>query len=534
VGGGDIVHVAPGGSFYYEVSWSPSGEQTCLFETAKYNTTTHTYYGFKKYFNETKNGTWGTPQLVSNTAVSAFPEYPFADENERVHAMFTYEGAGGKRTFYSAMQKKPTPPGTTYFFAEGTTRSGFQEWLCLQNPAGETANVKITYMLGTGENKRQDVAVAPHSRLTVDVNAFVGPGQDVSALVAADQLIVAERPLYFSYGDSGWAGGSDALGAASAGRIWYFAEGTTRSEFAEYLTLQNPSSRDADVTVTYMLGDGTVHEQAVTVPAKSRATVDVKAAIGEGKDVSMKVESPNAAIVAERPMYFDYRNQGWTGGHDSMGSASLGRRWYFAEGTTRAGFDSYLCVQNPNSNDGTASITYILGDGSTLEKTLVLPATSRQTVRINDDVGPEKDVSIVLNSTLPVLAERPMYFDYHGTSPGGHVAMGAALPKNSWFFAEGKTRPGFDEWLSLQNPGVEDATATLSYMLGDGSVIVRTVPVPAHTRVTVDVKSAVGEGKDVSVAVWADRGIIAERPMYFFPTPATPLIEPGGTDVLGL
>ena len=526
VPGGEIVHIVDLTAYvdlYYAADWNSSGEQMCLFETAS----------LKKYYSETVNGVWGSAQLVSSSTAGGYPGFRI-DANARVHALFRNYDLAGKDTLYVAMQRKPSPPAATYFFAEGTTRAGFQEWLCLQNPGGESADVELTYMLGTGENKVQDVTIAPHSRITVDVNLFVGAGQDVSTRVTADRLIVAERPMYFSYGESGWPGGHDALGSVDTARVWYFAEGTTRSEFAEYLTLQNPSGADADVKVTYMLGDGSTSEQEVLVPAHSRATVDVKSAVGEGKDVSMKVESPEVAVVAERPMYFNYKNQGWTGGHNAMGSIGLDDRWYFAEGTTREGFDTYLCVQNPHKTAGTAEITYIMGDGSTSKRDLALPATSRQTVRVNDDVGADKDVSIVLDSTLPVLAERPMYFDYHGIAPGGHVAMGAGEPRNSWYFAEGTTRPGFEEWLSLQNPGSLDTGVKLSYMLGDGSVVEQDVSVPAHTRVTVDVKLAVGEGKDVSVAVWGALGIIAERPMYFVPTAETPAVQPGGTNVLGL
>jgi hypothetical protein len=67
-------------------------------------------------------------------------------------------------------------------------------------------------------------------------------------------------------------------------------------------------------------------------------------------------------------------------------------------------------------------------------------------------------------------------------------------------------------------------------MLGDGSVVPQNVSVPAHTRVTVDVNAAVGPGQDVSVSVWSDRGIVAERPMYF----NYQGVWPGGSDVMGL
>lgn len=527
-GSTDIVHVeaTEWPSFTDQIS-NDQGEQQCVFETAKYSELTAEYYDFKKYFTETVNGTWTAPELVSGLGASG--EYPemYLDGNQRLLVLYdSLDDATGKEVVYATMQPEPTPPGTTYYFAEGTTRAGFEEWICIQNPGEEAADVSITYMLETGENVIENVTVGAHSRTTVNVRDSVGPEHDISAKVEGDRLIVAERPMYFDF--RGWQGGHDAVGALNTSRLWYFAEGTTRSGFAEYLTIQNPADRDATVDVTYVLDDGTTITEPVSVGARSRATVDVNAAVGEGRDVSMVVECDDVAIVAERPMYFNYN--GWTGGHNVMGSTSLANRCYFAEGTTRSGFDTYLCVQNPHGIDAVVTMRFVLGDGAEVIHTLNVPATSRRTVKVNDVVGEGNDVSAVIDSTSPVLVERPMYFNYRDKWSGGHVAMGARSPKNSWFFAEGTTRDGFEEWLSLENPGMADATADISYMLEDGSVIDTMVAVPAHTRVTVDVPLAVGPGRDVSVAVWSDIAIIAERPMYFLYHG----MWPGGHDVVGL
>ena len=514
---------------YTDWNINSAGEQQIIFETARYNAGTATYYDFRKYYTESRAGTWKNPEQVLPVDVSGSPSF-IVDANERVISQFDGQvqvGAVTQNASYYSMQRSATPPASTYYFSEGTTRPGFQEWISIQNPGELGANVNITYMLGTGENKEQTVAVPAHSRLTVDVNTFVGAGQDVSARVSSDQLIVAERPMYFDY--KGWKGGDDAIGSINTGQIWYFAEGTTRGGFQEWLTLQNPSTYNTTVEITYMLGDGSTRTQQVPVAARTRATVDVNAFIGPEQDVSMKVEGREAGIVAERPMYFDYHGYA-AGGHNVVGGRSRASRWYFAEGTTRSGFDTYLCLQNPNAVAGSAAIKYILGDGSVKTQSIALPATSRQTVRVNDIIGADKDVSIVVDASMPILAERPMYFDYHGFAPGGHNAMGAGAPKNSWFFAEGTTRTGFEEWLSLENPGIANANVTLRYMLGDGSIVIQNGVVPAHTRVTVDVNTAVGPDKDVSVSIWSDQGIVAERPMYF----DYHGVWPGGSDVMGL
>jgi hypothetical protein len=527
-GSADILHVLPAGWLSFEtVEIADTGEQHCVFETAKYNPGPGVYYDFRKYFTETVNGVWTTPELISPAGISGENPAFYIDGGQRYFVLYgTTDAATGKEVLYGTQQREPTAPASTYYFAEGTTRPGFDEWICIQNSGDADANVTLTYMLETGANIENTLLVPAHSRSTVNVNAAVGPDHDVSARVTADRFIVAERPMYFDYYD--WTGGHCTVGARETSRLWYFAEGTTRSGFEEYLTIQNPSDRDARVAITYVLGNGTTVPAEAYVGARSRATVNVNAAVGPEQDVSMVVECDDVAIVAERPMYFNYR--GLTGGHCVMGSNSLDTQWYFAEGTTRNGFDTYICLQNPYNVDATASLTFILGDGSTVVQPMLIPATSRQTLRVNDAIGPDRDVSTVVESDSLLLAERPMYFNYSGGWPGGHVATGARNPKNYWFFAEGTTRAGFVEWLCLQNPGPIDATATLSFMLEDGTVQDNDVAVPAHTRVTVAVPNFIGPDRDISVAVGCDQAIVVERPMYFL----YHNVWPGGHVVVGL
>ena len=100
----------------------------------------------------------------------------------------------------------------------------------------------------------------PKSRNTVSVNDFLGKDKDVSTFVESDQLIIAERPMYFNYRNK-WTGGHDVIGVPLPRTTYYFAEGTTRGNaidgyFEEWLCLQNPGSTDATVNVNYLLGTG--------------------------------------------------------------------------------------------------------------------------------------------------------------------------------------------------------------------------------------------------------------------------------------
>lgn len=125
--------------------------------------------------------------------------------------------------------------------------------------------------------------------------------------------------MYFNYG-SAWSGGSDVMGASWPSSTFYFAEGTCRPGFVPYFSIANAGTAQANVTLTYMRGDGTTVADSVTVAPNARATVAPIAKLGIGEsiasDFSTKVTS-DQPIIVERPMYFDYG--GWTGGSCVMG-----------------------------------------------------------------------------------------------------------------------------------------------------------------------------------------------------------------------
>ena len=321
----------------------------------------------------------------------------------------------------------PVPAGT-FYFAEGTCRPGFEPYLCIQNPGANDADVRITYMKGDGATTTRDLTVAPNSRSTVLVKEHLGEGDDAahdfSARVESTNApqIIAERPMYFNY--NGWCiGGHDVVGATSPAGTFYFAEGTCRPGFEPYLCIQNPGDTAAEVTITYMKGDGATETRDLTVVPNSRSTVAVKDDLGEGDDAAhdftAKVESTNARqIVAERPMYFNYN--GWCiGGHDVVGANSPTATFYFAEGTCRPGFEPYICIQNPRASAAEVRITYMKGDGETDTQELSVartPAPPFGQGQAGRGRRRAHDFSAMVETTnaTQIVAERPMYFNYNG------------------------------------------------------------------------------------------------------------------------
>ena len=414
-----------------------------------------------------------------------------------------------------------------WFFAEGTTRDNaddgsYDQWICIQNPGANEANVKLTYMMTNGATEIQNTTVDPETRKTISVNDYIGADKDVSTVVESDWPILVERPMYFDYRNK-WPGGHIVMGVAMPQQNWYFAEGTTRDNqydgsYEEWLCIQNPNPGDVDVQITYMLETGQTIVKDYPVGATSRRTVDVNRDVGENHDVSMLVQC-GLPIVAERPMYFNYRNK-WKGGHNVVGAPGPARQFYFAEGTTRdnatdGSFEEWISIQNPGAAAATVDITYWTEQSGTETQRVTVAANSRATVDVKLKLGPDVDTSFNIESDQPILVERPMYFNYHNAWDGGHNVMGCAGPKKSFYFAEGTTLTEFNTYVAVLNPGDEAAEVTFTYMIeGEPNKSV-TITLGAEKRYTQNVASEIGDNENVSILVESDKPIVAERPMYF-------------------
>ena len=93
-----------------------------------------------------------------------------------------------------------------WYFAEGYTGAGFDEYLTILNPNPTAA--PVTHHLLPARRRRRSTRRSPSpasSRLTVPstTRRGVGRGQEVGAKVETTNAggIVVERPMYFRYGD---------------------------------------------------------------------------------------------------------------------------------------------------------------------------------------------------------------------------------------------------------------------------------------------------------------------------------------------
>jgi hypothetical protein len=301
-------------------------------------------------------------------------------------------------------------PSRTWFLAEGSTDYGFDTYLLIQNPTGQQASVQVAYLTDQGRVTKPEFTVGAYSRYSINVMDDL-PNGNMSFEVVSDQRVIAERSMYWD----GMRGGHDSIGTNAPAREWYLGEGSTDWGFDEWVLLANPGSAAAEVKLTYMTPAGPVPQDSISVPAGSRVTVHVNAALPE-RDVSVKAEA-DRGIVVERAMYW---NDG-TGkaGHCAIGVPQPRQQCFMAEGSTDWGFDTWVLIQNPNYTDCNVGVEYMTPSGVVSRPGFSIPANSRVTIHVNKDL-PLRDVSTRVFSDKRIIAERSMYWNGRGA---GHVSQ---------------------------------------------------------------------------------------------------------------
>lgn len=387
----------------------------------------------------------------------------------------------------------------------------FDSYLLIMNPNDRDARVDVTFQGDDGSNKSFAYTISANSRFTVPVRETMGSGS-FSTDVKSDIPVLAERAMYFRY--QGRSGGSDSIGTDAPSRTWFFAEGYTGDSFDTWVLLQNPNDSEAAVTLSFMRPDGGVITRQVNVPPRSRYSVHVDEVPGlEASDVSTQVSS-NIPVVAERAMYFNYG--GKDGGHGSIGASSTSNTWFFAEGYTGGSFDTWVLLQNPNDGTATATLNFMKPDGTITAQKVSVPGRRRHSVHVDAVPGLEAaEVSMRVDSDLPIIAERAMYFDYQGRK-GGHATIGAPEPHQQWYLAEGYTGGEFDQYVLIVNPGDTAASVDVQFLRSDGVMVSRKVEMKPHSRHTIHVNDIEQLGNtEVSTKVTSSSPVVVELAQYF-------------------
>jgi hypothetical protein len=317
-----------------------------------------------------------------------------------------------------------TSLGTQYAFGYLDTTAGHDTYLTILNQQPTPTTVTTQYFPAAGGAPLVRVsAAAPNSRATIHVNTDAGlPAGSYSAIVTLSQPGFVERPLYLQ-DVTGATGAADVIGVSAPRSAWYFAEGFTDPHFFERYILANPSGAGtANVSVQFLKGDGSTLTTTLALAPGQQQVVDANALLGLGVNNSAVVTSTGAPILAERFISFTYIGSGIgtaPGATDVLGAAAPSTLFYFAEGFTGGGFAQWLTLENPNATSAAVTVRYLPENGGApTVQTVVVDAHSRYTAFTNA-VMPNQSFSMVVEANLPIVAERPLYFDFVGPRVSG-------------------------------------------------------------------------------------------------------------------
>lgn len=323
-------------------------------------------------------------------------------------------------------------PSTTWYLAEGATHSGFSLFYLLQNPSTSTAQGTIEYLRPAPASPlTKTFSVPPLSRMTVWVNqADAGlASTDVSGVVRVtnDVPIVVERAMYLDRAGTMFNAGHESAGVSAPATQWFLAEGATGTYFDMFILMANPSTSPATVQATYLLPTGATVQRTYNVAARSRFNVWVDQEPGLADTaVSASISSTNGVpIIVERSMWWPGAAGTWNEAHNSPGTSSTGLDWAVAQGEVggTAGYETYLLLANTGSSAGSARVTLMFENGTTLAQTFALPARSRLSVPVSrTNFGNNLPASARFGALVeslgttpaPLVVECAMYSDASG------------------------------------------------------------------------------------------------------------------------
>ncbi|GEM_PF-700704 len=285
--------------------------------------------------------------------------------------------------------------------------------------------------------------------------------------------------------------------------------------FDAFILLTNPGKEESQAKLDFMLSSGQRFERVVKLKPRSRKTLRLDD-IFYNQEISTLVTALRGEVVAERSMYFNYGGN-HPGGHCGASVNCPSAEWYLAEGCTAYNFDTYILIMNPSPKSATVKCDYLLSSGRKIEQIVEVSPESRLTIHVDSVKGMGSvEFSARIISSVPIIVERSMYFDYAGVRDG-HNSPGVVAPSKKWYFAEGYTAYSFDTYILLMNPNNFSVPAEIRFIATDGKSQKVKIGMPPLSRRTIAVDRIKGfESREFSTEVTcAVAPIIAERSMYF-------------------
>jgi len=321
----------------------------------------------------------------------------------------------------------------TWTFGQLFKGPGVRDYLVWYNPTSQNIKVTVTLLSQTGTE----------TQYVLDLNAYRRGGLSIPDLAIPDGtygvLITAQRPIVASishYIDSLSAaegyGGTAGTGATSGvlpdGQ--FGVNGTS-----ETIGILNTNNSAATVTLSFIFASGSTYRHAITVGARSQATVDVGSLqdFPAGQPYSTLFNSTLPVAVDQLSLAFG----------QALASGPATRAytlWGFGEGYRprdnggSPGVKEYLRLYNPNP--GTEVVEVTLGfDRGLGSETFRFNVDSRQILEIDVHTlvtGSRRSVNAYYGLTVKAANPVVAYFGHYDSFfPGAFGSLGTSFGRSS-------------------------------------------------------------------------------------------------------
>jgi hypothetical protein len=310
----------------------------------------------------------------------------------------------------------------TWFFADGFTSEGSTQRIALINPYPETAVVNMSYTTEAGRrtpSALQGIVLPAKTVKSISMSDVGATNESKIAVevVATTGQIVASRMQHYLGG--GRLGYSTTVGSPTALGEWWFTSGRTGAQVTEQLVVFNPSSRAAQVNVSFF-GAGITNgipidqpteaalpSQAVDIPAGGIVTINTDSIADLPKgDHAMLVSALNSTrLVVEHVLSQQTNTSAFTAIVNGIPAGLLSEKWRIPSGLGK-GARNAISILNTTAVDGTFTVS-AAGPGGVRELPgfidVPLGAASLVSLDVPDGVS---DGEVIITASVPVAVQR--------------------------------------------------------------------------------------------------------------------------------
>jgi murein DD-endopeptidase MepM/ murein hydrolase activator NlpD len=285
------------------------------------------------------------------------------------------------------------------------------------------------------------------------------------------------------------------------------------------LTWQASGNNAVSLGYSWLNTDGSPVSSSI-VEDTNTAALSSNVTPGQSASLSLQVHTP--ALAGSYKLVLDMQEQGT--GFGSHGASpyvtpititpSLPKTYYFAEGYTGSATTETLSLTNPSASTASVTVTYLYQNGAPRTRTYQVPALAHSVLNINQEAGANQSVSMIVQSTQPIAAERTMATK-KGSSISYTDSTGSSSLNTKWYFAEGNTTYGWNTLLSVLNPNSQPVSLKITYLLSGHASGGRTssYTIAARARGTIVLNND-QPNRQFGMIVSTSSPVVVERPEY--------------------